>query len=514
MLFNSIVFIFLFLPAALAAYFLVGKKSGWKARGALSVFSFVFYAYWDYSYLPLLLISISANFILGIGISREVEGAGRRRLLWCGLFFNIALLFWYKYAGWLYSIVWPVVGSEFLGSFDVVLPIGISFFTFTQIAFLVDCYKVGVKEYRFWDYALFVSYFPHQIAGPILHHKEMMDQFRSRVKPVFDFSLFWVGLSVFTIGLAKKLFLADVFDTYASPVFSAAEGGASVSFFEVWGAALSYTLQLYFDFSAYSDMAIGISLMFGIRLPLNFYSPYKSRSIIDFWRRWHMTLSRFLRDYLYIPLGGSRLGVSRRYINLMITMVLGGLWHGASLTFVLWGALHGFYLCLNHFWRRFIGVLGISPVESEFIRKLLGAASWGLTFVAVVVAWVFFRAESPSAALKILSAMFVPEYIYFPVQLRGLLPADFLYSQDWSGAVGGVRSFLLIGFGLLICFFAPNVSEIFSRFKISLDQDHQFDRPGFYPFRFNAFWGGALGLLFGLLLTRLGGETVFLYFNF
>jgi D-alanyl-lipoteichoic acid acyltransferase DltB (MBOAT superfamily) len=283
----------------------------------------------------------------------------------------------------------------------VVLPVGISFYTFTQIAFLVDAYRGDVAHYALPHYALFVTYFPHLIAGPILHHKDMIPQFeRADVKRP-DPHLILCGLIIFGVGLFKKTGLADGIQ----PLVALAFGPVAPSFDQAWIGALAYTFQLYFDFSGYSDMAIGISLMFGIFLPLNFDSPYKATSIVDFWRRWHMSLSQFLRDYLYIPLGGNRRGSVRRYLNLMITMLLGGLWHGAAWTFVIWGGLHGLYLCINHAWNFLM-----PPVSARFARGA-SVASFALTFLAVVVAWVFFRADNVTAALSVLSRMADPSHL-------------------------------------------------------------------------------------------------------
>jgi len=264
-----------------------------------------------------------------------------------------------------------------------VLPLGISFFTFQKIALLADAYEGKIQSLNFLDYALFVLFFPQLIAGPIVHHSEAMSQFQTR-GPV-QASVIAMGLTIFAIGLANKVLLADSLAVYATPQFDAAAAGAPLSFLAAWSGALAYTLQLYFDFSGYTDMAIGAALLFGVRLPLNFNSPYKARNIIDFWRRWHMTLSRFLRDYLYIPLGGNRHGKLSRYLNLFITMLFGGLWHGAGWTFIFWGALHGFYLAINHGWEALLARFGAGDVNPGGARRL-GAQV--VTFLAVVVGWV------------------------------------------------------------------------------------------------------------------------------
>ncbi|HEX8963798.1 MAG TPA: MBOAT family protein, partial [Rhodocyclaceae bacterium] len=398
MLFNSYEFIFLFLPVTLLGYFLLGHRGRpLAAIGWLAAASLFFYAWWDVRYLALLLGSIAFNYTVGRMLC---DAQQRRPLLAVGVAGNLALLGYYKYANFFLAAAGALTGGDYtLGA--IVLPLGISFFTFTQIAYLVDAYRGEVHEYRFLHYLLFVTFFPHLIAGPVLHHAEIMPQFRLGRCFRASAENFSVGFTIFVIGLFKKVVLADGVAQYVSPVFSAADAGVAVGGVAAWCAALAYTFQLYFDFSGYSDMAIGLARLFGITFPANFNSPYKAASIIDFWRRWHMTLSRFLRDYLYIALGGNRHGSARRYANLMATMVLGGLWHGAGWTFVAWGALHGSYLSLNHLWRalraRLFPRLGPSR-PGRWAGRLL-------TFLAVVVAWVFFRAGSIDAALRIVDAM-------------------------------------------------------------------------------------------------------------
>lgn len=339
MLFNSFPFFLVFLPLALLGYFLLSKYSLRLSIIFLLLASIAFYSYWDIAYLPLLLLSVCCNFSIGRVVSTRQEAGRKReakRWLWAGLAFNLSLLVFFKYFDFLISIVANLTGAPFQ-PLGITLPIGISFFTFTQIAYLVDCHAGKVKDYQPESYGLFVTYFPHLIAGPILHHKEMMPQFVQAESHVFSRGRLIVGLSFFTIGLFKKVILADGIARYVAPVFDLHH--AHLSMLEAWAGALAYTFQLYFDFSAYCDMAYGLSYMFGIILPINFFSPYKATSIIDFWRRWHITLSNFLRDYLYIPLGGNRKGGFLRYRNLLITMLLGGLWHGANWTFVVWGGL-------------------------------------------------------------------------------------------------------------------------------------------------------------------------------
>ncbi|MBI1396225.1 MAG: MBOAT family protein [Betaproteobacteria bacterium] len=404
MLFTTIAFGLGFLPVVYVLFFAIGRLSHAGAAGWLLVASLFFYGYWMPAFTLLLAGSICVNFFVGRAISGHVAMQGRPRArtwLIAGITFNLALLSYFKYANFLVDTFDMLSGIN-LSIGKVTLPIGISFFTFTQIAFLADAYQKGVSEYRPTHYGLFVTYFPHLIAGPVLHHAQMMPQFRLESTYRIDAANTAAGLTIFAIGLLKKIVIADSISPYADAVFDAASQGTALSGFEAWLGSLAYTFQLYFDFSGYSDMAVGLSLMFNIRLPYNFDSPYKALNISDFWRRWHMTLSAFLRDYLYIPLGGNRLGSVRRYVNLMVTMLLGGLWHGASWTFVVWGGLHGLYLVVNH------GYHALAGTRREAWSRVAPyrAAAWAMTFVAVVIAWVFFRAPTFDAANTVLRAMF------------------------------------------------------------------------------------------------------------
>ena len=397
MLFNSYSFIFLFLPAVLAGYFVLGRSGNLAPVVWLALASLAFYAYGNWQYLPLLLASIAFNYAIGyLLIARELRPRLRFAVLTAGVAGDLLLLGIFKYAGFLAANFNEAFSTGFV--VNILLPVGISFYTFTQIAFLVDAFRGKVARYALPHYALFVTYFPHLIAGPILHHRDMIPQFERAEAKRPDPHLLLCGLIIFAIGLFKKTCLADGIQPLVGPAF----GPGSPTFDQAWIGALAYTFQLYFDFSGYSDMAIGISLMFGIFLPLNFNSPYKAVSIADFWRRWHMTLSQFLRDYLYISLGGNRRGPVRRYVNLMITMLLGGLWHGAAWTFVAWGALHGTYLCINHAWNRFW------PEIAPRWQPVATAAGAVLTFLAVVVAWVFFRANDIDSAIYVLVRMADP----------------------------------------------------------------------------------------------------------
>lgn len=393
MLFNSYQFILAFLPIVLMIFFFLKKKS--KVFNKLSILwlissSFFFYAFWKPHLLFLLIGSIGVNYLIARRLS---EWKGRKRaVLIAGIGFNLSLLAFFKYAGFLTENVGFFLGIDIhFGA--IVLPLAISFFTFQQIAYLVDVYNGTTHEPDVFRYALFVSFFPQMIAGPIVHHKEMIPQFDQQSSRI-DFDDLATGITVFLIGLGKKALVADGIARYATPVFEAAEKGVAVTFFDAWGGILAYTFQIYFDFSGYCDMAIGLGLLFGIHLPLNFASPYRALSLIEFWRRWHMTLSRFLRQYLYYPLGGNQKGPARRYANMMIVMLLGGLWHGAGWTFIVWGGLHGLGLAVNHAWRAKRGNASLPP--------WLG---WFLTFVFVSVAWVFFRADTFSGAMTVLAGL-------------------------------------------------------------------------------------------------------------
>jgi len=399
----------------------------------------------------------------------------------------------------------------------------ISFFTFQQIAYLVDSYRGITKEYHFAHYALFVSFFPQLIAGPIVHHKQMLPQFNKPDAFIPNANNFAIGLSIFAIGLFKKTVIADGIAPYANTTFSAADAGQTLDFFQAWGGVLAYTFQLYFDFSGYSDMAIGLARIFGIILPLNFYSPYKALSISEFWRRWHITLSTFLRDYIYIPLGGNRAGKFKRYNNLLITMLLGGLWHGAGWNFVIWGALHGSYLVINHGWQ---ASCRINPFLSKLTTKWL---SWLITFIAVIIGWVFFRAITTEGAFSLLSSMAglngfeVPNAI---MQRLGELKLILNQLGIQAGEAGGsqfVSNWLWVFVVGLITMMMPNTYDLFSKNQPALVSKSAEFTNELWPFksktlrlywRQNKAWGYLSGALLAFGLLTLGQVSEFLYFQF
>lgn len=519
MLFNSFAFLFGYLPIVLAGYFLLDRLTScasWRLAPALwlALASLFFYAWWDVRYLPLLLASICVNYGAGrlLGAS---AGAARKRVLVAALALNLGLLAYYKYANFFIDSVNAVAvaagagaGSLPWSGLDIILPIGISFFTFTQIAFLVDCYRGEVREYRFIHYVLFVSYFPHLIAGPVLHHRDMMPQFADPANAHPRAANFAIGLSIFTIGLAKKVLIADNLSPLAMPVFAA---GATPTLIEAWIGVLAYTFQLYFDFSGYSDMAIGLSRLFGVKLPLNFNSPYKAANIADFWRRWHMTLSRFLRDYLYIPLGGSRHGEAMRYRNLMLTMLLGGLWHGAGWTFVIWGGLHGLYLVLQQAWQRAFGAARVY----RWLHWWPGV----LTFLAVMLAWIFFRAPDVATAWDITGALVGANGVSLP---RGLAShAAGLAQLGLHPAFDGIRWIELAGPGLpvllgamLLAFKAPNTQEIFFLYEPAIERIFQPTGRWAFSWRPTRRWSVGFAALFVACIFGMNRVTEFLYFQF
>jgi D-alanyl-lipoteichoic acid acyltransferase DltB (MBOAT superfamily) len=511
MLFNSYAFLLLFLPVVLLVFLRLERGRREAALTWLVISSLFFYAWWNPAYLLLMLVSMGFNFYIGWQLRRRA----RRWVLVAGISGNLALLGWFKYAHFVVGTI-NTLGGAGLTIDVIVLPLAISFFTFQQIAWLVDSYRGQAAEYNPVHYALFVCFFPQLIAGPIVHHAEMMPQFaRSRPgdKRIRDLE---IGLTIFCLGFLKKVVLADTASLQANPVFDAAAAGEYLTFFEAWGGALAYSFQLYFDFSGYSDMAIGLARLFGINLPVNFFSPYRARSIIEFWRRWHITLARFLRDYLYIPLGGNRDGTPRTLVNLMVTMLLGGLWHGASWTFVCWGGLHGVYLVINHLWRSFRRRAGWSGSAGRAGRVF----SIALTFLSVTLGWVLFRAESFGAAARMYAGMsgrngvvLSPEIREFlggaaePLQLAGARfeSGRFLFGwQEWSW----------LAVLMIIAFTLPNVQQLMYRFHAGLMPDHLSLTPGRWQWRPQTAWAMVIGLFMVWALLGMNRVDEFLYFQF
>ena len=470
MLFNSYIFIFAFLPVTFFLYFfLLKKRLSVAAKGLLVFASLFFYSWWNISYLPLILASMLFNYSIGNTLNDNLKKikVHKKTLLAIGIAANLALLAYFKYMDFFIENV-NLLFKTHIPLLHLALPLAISFFTFQQIAYLVDSYRKETAEYDFLNYALFVTFFPQLIAGPIVHHAEMMPQFASKWNMVKKYKNIATGLFIFFMGLFKKVVIADTFAVWATKGFDTMP---VLHFAEAWGTSLSYTFQLYFDFSGYTDMAIGAALLFNINLPINFFSPYKALDIQDFWRRWHITLSRFLKDYIYIPLGGNRKGALRTYTNLMLTFILGGIWHGAGWTFVFWGFLHGLALVIHRLWQRI-----------DFrLPKLL---AWFITFNFINIAWVFFRAKEWEDALKVLHGMFfdlpnIPHHI-------GILS----YKES------NIQFFVIVILVALITFFIKNSMEWKASFR---------------PTRKYLFFTVLLALVSLYFLHR---PTEFLYFNF
>ena len=491
MLFNSYTFLLLFLPLAVIGFHLLVGPLRAPRRAAfawLVLMSLVYYGYWNPWYLPLILGSCAGNFLFG----RQLARRPRKSILTLGVAANLATLGYYKYTG-LFAATLQQLADWPESIPTIVLPLGISFFTFQQIAYLVDAFRGQTSEYRFTDYLLFVTFFPQLIAGPIVHHRETMPQF-TEVRPLARWNRdFPVALVFLIVGLFKKVVVADNAAPIASAVFQVADVGyRELGVIEAWTGAVAYAVQIYFDFSGYSDMAIGSARFFGIRLPLNFHSPYKAASIAEFWRRWHMTLSRFLRDYLYIPLGGNRRGRARRYGNLLLTMLLGGLWHGAGWTFLVWGGLHGLFLCVNHGWTRLR--------ERASLPQLPRPVAVLVTFVGVLAAWVFFRAPDFDSAARVLSAM-------AGIADAPDLPPAQLPKLELS-TLGGLAA------ALAACWMLPNTQQFMGRFRPALDATRLDGPRRWWQWRPDAVC--AVGLLILAVLIGLQFEKVseFIYYQF
>ena len=500
MLFNSDIFLFIFLPLTLLAFYMLGSLGRIRlAIAALVLASLIYYGWWNPAYLPLILGSMLTNYFMGMAIQRQLSrGTMAKPMLIAGIVFNLGLLGYFKYANFFVDSLNTASGAG-IELAPIILPLAISFFTFQQIAYLVDVYQRKIKEVDLMRYALFVTFFPQLIAGPIVHHGEMMPQFADRSIGQFKLANLVTGGMIFFIGLFKKVVLADNVAPFATGVYRAIATGDAVSFVSAWTGALAYTLQIYFDFSGYSDMAIGIAYMFGICLPLNFNSPYKATGIIDYWRRWHMTLSRFLRDYLYIPLGGNRHGPGRRYLNMFVVMLLGGLWHGAGWNFVIWGALHGVYLGINQAWRNWRG--------DSISRSRLGRGfSCMFTFLLITLTFVIFRTETIDSALRMLSIM---------MGVEGTMPsgpADLLAQVDMQAAG-------LIVLLLSIVWLAPNTQQFMREYmdtdgvlKYRVDGDSLFMR--WLRWRPRPVYAIGLALLTAVTVMSLWQPSEFIYYQF
>jgi len=502
MLFNSLEFILVFLPVAILGHVALGNDRQ-RTVAWLTAVSAVFYGYWNIKYLVLLVGLLIGNFVLG----RHLQRSASRRMLIVGVAVNLGVLAVFKYSAFFATEIVDAlklvvargnspaaatiafVEKVSAGVRSIELPLGISFFTFQKIAYLLDCYRKRVPRHSFISFALFVLFFPQLIAGPIVHGREVLPQFNglSRVALAPNMAL---GLTMFVAGLAKKVLLADNLAPISAQIFDAAARGQPVEFASAWIAVIAYGLQIYFDFSGYSDMAIALARMFGVYLPANFNSPYQAVSITDFWRRWHVTLSRFLRDYLYIPLGGNRRGVARQYVALLITMSLGGLWHGAAWTFVLWGCAHGLVLALHKAWRS----LALAAVPVPLARAL--------TFAIVTFLWVPFRAADIGTTAALWTVMLGGHGL-------GGAPTDLINMDYYFGVVVAV--------GLVIVLALPNLQTVLRRYRPVLTpegavQDHEpLSVPRWRP---NLVLAVIIGIFLATCLLELNEGSRFIYFQF
>jgi len=526
MLFNSVEFLLLYLPiVALIFYCLIFLSfSNRIVISFLVCASLFFYGFWNPVYLLLILSSILLNFTFSNLISKYhlISDKFSLFLLVFGIAVNLIILGYFKYVNFFIETL-SILNNNSFEALNVILPLAISFFTFQQIAYLVDIYRREAEVVSILDYSLFVCFFPQLIAGPIVHHRDIIWQFHAVFKKN---KMIWQNLSVgivfITIGLFKKIFLAEKMSFWSDRVFNSLYLGIEPSFIEAWVGTLCFTLQIYFDFSAYSDIAIGLAILFGIKLPLNFYSPYKAISIIDFWKLWHVSLSSFLKNYLYIPLGGNKNGTIRRYLNLLIVMILGGLWHGAGLNFMLWGTLHGFYLMINHFWRT-LTLKNLKNSKTSTIKKICYQL---LTFLAVSLAWVLFRTVSIEEAFIMYKGLIGLNGIVLPTHYFTLLGDFGGFAQKLgikSGAVqlyGGGWQIIWIFSLLLFVWIMPNTQQIMYQFKPSINFEKFYKKPP--KITSWIVWNPSLlsalsiaGIMMWLIIELLQGASgEFIYFQF
>lgn len=484
MLFNSYIFMMFFLPLSLFGYFGLNKKKEYtKAKVFLVLMSFWFYGYFSPGYILIIFSSICVNYYVGCKLLENNDGEQRNVLFYSGLLFNIGLLFYFKYLNFTLENINLLLQSNLLLS-DIALPLGISFFTFQQLSFLIDCHRRCVPPYAFLDYALFVTFFPQLIAGPIVLHSEMVPQFADESKKQLNDSYFAKGLYAFSLGMSKKVLIADSFAHVVNwgydnlDVLSGVDGCL---------VALAYTFQIYFDFSGYCDIATGIALMFHLKIPMNFNSPYKSKNILDFWKRWHITLTRFLTTYLYHPLGGSNYGNFLTYRNIMIVFIISGIWHGANWTFVIWGLLHG-------------SASVIVRIFQKMSITLPSIFSWYLQFLFINFCWIFFRATSLADAFSLIETIVTGGYTAIHSSMIQAATASFEFECiHVLGGVFGVETLAFLGcyaVTLLCVLFLKNTNEKVDSF-----------RPNYPTMFFTAFL-----LLWNLL--SFAGVSQFIYFDF
>ena len=486
MLFNSYIFIFLFLPITLIIYYDLNRMKVTIVSRLFLVFaSLFFYSWWNIAYLPVILFSIFFNYTVSLYLVKKenVLKIDRKSILIFGIVINVLLLAYFKYSDFFIENI-NLITHESIPLLHLALPLAISFFTFQQIAYLVDSYRGKIEEYGFLNYANFVTFFPQLIAGPIVHHSKIMSQFANCNNKRVIYKNIIGGIFIFSLGLFKKVVIADSFAVWATEGFDTAQ---TLNLLEAWITSLSYTFQLYFDFSGYTDMAIGTALLFNIKLPINFNSPYKARSIQDFWRRWHITLSNFLRDYIYIPLGGNRRGHLNTYANIMATFIIGGIWHGAGWTFIFWGFLHGLALVIENIWRK----LGF---------KLNSFLAWFVTFNFINITWVFFRAKEWDDAIRVLKAMFTIDNMVLPAGLADKLSFLTNYGIGFGMWLEDINAntwtIIYIFMAFIIVSFYKNSNEQLAELQLN------------YKTLFLSSIAFSVGVLY---LTKV---SEFLYFNF
>ncbi|WP_036476582.1 MBOAT family protein [Myxosarcina sp. GI1] len=536
MLFNSHEFILLFLPISLLGFFLISSTGHYQIVTIwLVAVSMFFYAWWNPVYLKLLIFSILFNYYLGIILSQsQINNFKSKLILSGGISFNLALLGYFKYAIFLITVVNSIINTNFTLQ-QIILPLAISFFTFQQIAYLIDAYRGKTKEYSFLNYCLFVSFFPQLIAGPIVHHQEIIPQFEDRSIYKFEPENLAIGLAMFSIGLFKKVIIADGVAIYVNQVFDLVAYNTSITFTEAWVGAFAFYLQIYFDFSAYSDMALGTARTFGIKLPLNFNSPYQATNMSEAISRWHITLNRFLRDYLSIPISRllQKLFKSKNnqgqqillYINIIITMLLSGLWHGAGWTFILWGGYLGVCIVIYYLWRDLCKLLGQNSRKIPWWHHGFG---WFITMLASVVSLVFFRAESLNSARIILQSMFSFNKISLPTVFSNELGFLSDFGITFNGLMPHIQTRSIdiiswIGFLLLIVWLAPNTQYLLKDyhpaldsyvFRISLNWRNKVWHKLKLKWQLNQKWAIVTAIMMLICILRMTQEQEFIYFQF
>ncbi len=531
MLFNSITFLVFFLPGSLLVFYLLGYFQMNAAKFWLVVVSFVFYAWWNPRLFLLLAGSIIFNYTCGYLIQKNLERPKISSIiLTLGLLGNLGLLFYFKYLlsllGWFHEK--GLFQNYSWGS--AILPLGISFFTFTQIGFLIDTQGGNARERGFLEYVLFVTFFPHLIAGPILHHREIMPQFAKKETYTHNWNNIGIGISIFIFGLAKKVIIADQLAPVANDIF---KHTAEKHVVEAWAGVMCYSLQLYFDFAGYSEMALGLARMFNVKFPANFDSPLKSKSIIDFWQRWHITLTRYLTLYLYNPVA---LWIMRRRMNkglallkadettlggflemlaapTIYTIVLAGVWHGAGIQFFIYGLLHSFYICVNHAWRMFGPKAPISSI-SRFWSWFNGAWKWGLTYLSVLISLIVFRAKTVTDAWNLIQCMIGRGTGDSPGGAQGVVESILDYFGVAVPYWNYTNCLITLGIGFIFILVLPNVLQIFEKEGASLTNIRS--APAVFSFQWqpNILWGFLLAVLALVDLLMVAGNTEFLYFRF